>query len=119
MLSPQFLDHARNPRHVGLLAEATHAVRAIDNVCGDEFNLQLIVKDNVIVDAAYRVRGCSGAVALGSALCVALQQRATVACTREELEQAIAALIGDVPAAKKHALRLVTTSAVRCVASPL
>ena len=119
MHSTQFLDHARHPRHVGTVKAASHACDTVDRTCGDEFSLQLRIADGAIAEAAYRVRGCSGAIALGSALCVVLQGRAVDACDRTSLERAIIDLVGAVPPTKRHALRLVTTSVACCLGSPV
>ncbi|MHC5011055.1 MAG: iron-sulfur cluster assembly scaffold protein [Planctomycetota bacterium] len=99
-----FLDHFQNPRGVGVLAEATHRGEAEDSACGDRLWLDLTVHDGVIREARFRVEGCPGAIAVGSALTTLLPGRpaSTDAVGPEEITR----LLGGVPPAKRHALRL-------------
>jgi len=104
--SEAYLRHFREPTGQGSLAGATHTATVTDPVCGDELSLDLVVRDARVVDARFRVRGCSGAIAAGSALVTLLPGRPACpgAVTRHELE----AELGGVAGAKRHALRLAT-----------
>ena len=104
MYTGAFLDHFQNPRGQGSLDGATHVGAAVDPACGDELALDLCVEEETITQARFRVRGCAGAIAVGSALVTLLPGRpARVdAVSREELAQ----VLGAVPATKQHALRL-------------
>jgi len=104
MFSERYLRHFQTPHGQGGLPEATHTGCAVDPVCGDELTLDLQVREGRIVAARFRVRGCSGAIAVGSALVTLLPGRPARAdaVTRE----ALAEELGGVPAAKRHALRL-------------
>ena len=99
-----FEQHFLHPQGQGSLADATHAATATDPACGDELALDLRVADGVIEAARFRVRGCSGAIAAGSALVTLLPGRPARpdALTREALD----AELGGVPASKRHVLRL-------------
>jgi nitrogen fixation protein NifU and related proteins len=60
------LDHYRNPRKRGTLhGDHVHA-EGINPSCGDEFSLDLEVRDGVVVDAAMQGQGCSISQASGS-----------------------------------------------------
>lgn len=104
MFPPAYLDHFENPRHQGRLDDATHRGEGEDPACGDRLWLDLRVVDGVIQAARFRVQGCSGSIAAGSALAELVQGRAAQADAvgREEID----ALLGSVPASKRHALRL-------------
>jgi nitrogen fixation NifU-like protein len=104
MYSAAFLQHFEHPRGQGRLADATHSACVDDAACGDELELDLRVEDGRIDDARFRVRGCPGAIAVGSALATLLPGRpaAPDAVSRAELDEAL----GSVPATKRHALRL-------------
>jgi len=104
MYAPSFQDHFLHPRGQGDLAEATHRAEATDEACGDWMALALRVESGRVVEARYRVRGCPGAVAVGSALMALLPGRAALpgAVTDAELEGAL----GEIPRMKRHALRL-------------
>ena len=63
------LDHSRNPRHFGKLAEATHTAEGINPLCGDKLRLYLhLDQDGMIVDASFEGSGCAISVASASLL---------------------------------------------------
>lgn len=99
-----FLDHFQHPRRQGALEDATHRGQADDDACGDRIWIDLEIADGRVVDARYRVQGCVGAIAVGSALLSLLPGREATAdaVAREEIE----ALLGEIPRAKRHALGL-------------
>ena len=104
--SAAFLDHLERPRNQGSLASATHRGEATDATCGDRLALDCVVEGGVVREARFRVEGCPGAIAVGSALASLLPGRSASASavTPADLEAAL----GGVPAAKRHALRLAT-----------
>lgn len=104
MHSDAYLRHFRDPKGQGSLPAATHSATVTDPACGDELALDLEVAAGRIVSARFRVRGCSGAIAVGSALATLLPGRpvAADAVTREDLEREL----GGVARAKRHVLRL-------------
>ena len=115
--SAAFLDHLTHPRRAGRLASPTHRAEVEDGVCGDRLTLELVVADGVVADAGFRVQGCPGAIAVGSALAAALVGRPARpgAVSSAELE---AALCG-VPPAKRHALRLATDALAAALRTPV
>jgi nitrogen fixation NifU-like protein len=114
--SERFLDHLTRPRAQGALPSATHSGTAEDDACGDRLSLDLLVRDGVVVDARFRVLGCPGAIAVGSALASLLPGRPA----RGDAVPAAAleAECGGVPAAKRHALRLAAEALRVALASP-
>ena len=63
------LDHARNPRHFGKLANATHVAEGINPLCGDKLKLYLEIDEEArISDAAFEGSGCAISVASASLL---------------------------------------------------
>ena len=117
--SPAFLDHLTRPRNQGALVGPTHRGDAEDGVCGDRLALDLLVVDGTVADARFRVAGCPGAIAVGSALASLLPGRPARgdAVPAVELERAL----GGVPGTKRHALRLATdalAAAVRGLVTP-
>jgi nitrogen fixation protein NifU and related proteins len=102
--SPAFLDHLVHPRNQGALSDATHRGEAQDGVCGDRLSLDLRVEAGLVSSARFRVQGCPGAIAVGSALASLAPGRAarTDSVSAADLEAAL----GGVPPAKRHALRL-------------
>lgn len=99
-----FEDHFLHPRGQGDLPDATHRGEATDPACGDWLALSLRVEAGVVGAARFRVRGCSGAIAVGSALVTLLPGRPALAdaVTPADLDS----LLTGLPALKRHALRL-------------
>jgi nitrogen fixation NifU-like protein len=53
------LDHYRNPRRAGKLADPDAHADGTNPLCGDEVSVDLAVRDGRVVDAAVTGRGCS------------------------------------------------------------
>lgn len=68
MYSEVFLDHFRNPRNVGELQPPAITVEISNPVCGDILRLSAMFQDGRVIDVRYKVRGCTAAIASGSAL---------------------------------------------------
>jgi nitrogen fixation NifU-like protein len=60
------LDHYRNPRRRGSLSGDHVHAEGINPSCGDEFSLDIEVRNGIIVDAAMQGQGCSISQASGS-----------------------------------------------------
>ncbi|HMD50139.1 MAG TPA: iron-sulfur cluster assembly scaffold protein [Bryobacteraceae bacterium] len=68
MYSETFLDHFKNPRNVGELAPPAVTVEIENPVCGDILRLAARFEDGRVSEVRYKVRGCTAAIASGSAL---------------------------------------------------
>jgi nitrogen fixation protein NifU and related proteins len=62
------LDHYHNPRHFGLLTNATHQAEALNPTCGDKLTLSLIVENGVIKNIGFEGVGCAISLASASIL---------------------------------------------------
>ena len=102
--SDRFLDHVAHPRGRGDLPAATHRGEALDDACGDRLAFELRVEGGVVAAARFRVEGCPGAIAVGSAVASLLPGRPAVATALSSAD--VEAALGGVPPAKRHALRL-------------
>lgn len=61
------LDHARNPRHFGKLADATHSADGVNPLCGDKLSLYLHVGPRDTIDGiAFEGSGCAISMASAS-----------------------------------------------------
>ncbi|MDD2701335.1 MAG: SUF system NifU family Fe-S cluster assembly protein [Sideroxydans sp.] len=60
------LDHYRQPRNAGRLADANHVAEGYNPLCGDRIKLFLKVDDGVIRDARFEGNGCAIATASAS-----------------------------------------------------
>jgi nitrogen fixation protein NifU and related proteins len=117
-LSPLLLDHFQNPRNVGSLDSVSAVTIEVTNpACGDILRLSALIQDGRISEVRYRTRGCTAAIASGSALTeLILGQRS------EELSQINAAAVedavGGLEPASKHAASL-CVDAVRALVQKL
>ena len=102
MYSERLLDHFQNPRNVGELPPPAITVEVSNPACGDILRLSAHFDGERIVEATYKVRGCTASIAAGSALTEWLTGK-----TRDELSLFAAGLIdeavGGLPAASQHA----------------
>jgi nitrogen fixation NifU-like protein len=60
------LDHNRNPRNFGELADATRVVSGVNPLCGDKMTLYVKLADGTIQDIRFRGTGCAISVASSS-----------------------------------------------------
>ena len=104
-MDPRYLDHFRAPRGVGDLARPTARVEVENPVCGDQLTLALRVEGERVVELAWRVRGCSGAIAAASALHERVRGR-TLAEAHGLGPAALEELLGPLPPLKRHGLEL-------------
>jgi len=105
MYSPAVLDHFKNPRNVGELANATAVVEVSNPACGDILQLSVRVEGDRIVAAEFRARGCVTAVACGSTLTETLIGR-SVAEARGISPMTISQALGGLPPATFHGSQL-------------
>ena len=76
------LDHYRNPRHRGKLTDAQCHAEGLNPSCGDEFSVDVLIQDDVIVDVATQGQGCSISQASGS-----MMADAVIGLTLDEVKE--------------------------------
>jgi nitrogen fixation NifU-like protein len=104
-MSPQLIDHFRNPRNVGDLAPPAITVEVSNPVCGDILRLSVLIEDGRVKAVRYKVRGCTASIAAGSALTELMEGRdlaALGAISRGGVEEAVGGLSNE----SKHAALL-------------
>ena len=52
-------EHNLHPSHKFDIARPTKTLRGVNPSCGDDINLQLEIKDGIIVDGSYNGSGCA------------------------------------------------------------
>jgi nitrogen fixation NifU-like protein len=62
----KFLDHARNPRNVGLLEDANVVIQAGDSECDDKQIFFIRIEDDMVQDIRFIIEGCETTVATAS-----------------------------------------------------
>jgi nitrogen fixation protein NifU and related proteins len=102
MYSEQALDHFHHPRNVGEL-DAPAAVTEVSNpICGDVMKLWVLVRDGRVCKTRFKVQGCVPAVACGSWLTEAIQDKPISELSLITAEQVETGL-GGLPPASRHA----------------
>jgi len=105
MYSTAVLDHFKNPRNAGEVAEATTAVEVTNPVCGDILRLSARVADGRVTEARFKAQGCVTAIACSSWLAEWMQGR-TLEELRQLNAQQISEALGGLPPATVHGSQL-------------
>ena len=69
------LEHSRNPRNAGRLAEPSGTARGYNPLCGDMITLDVLVEDGIIRDVSFDAKGCAISVASASIMSDMLKGR--------------------------------------------
>jgi nitrogen fixation NifU-like protein len=67
-MSPELIEHFRNPRNVGELPAPAITVEVSNPICGDILRLSALIENGCVVQTGFKVRGCTASIAAGSAL---------------------------------------------------
>lgn len=105
MYSAAVLDHFKNPRNAGDLADATAIAEATNPVCGDVLRLAVRAESGRIMEARFKAQGCVTAVACASALTELLAGKTPGECRRISAAQ-ISEILGGLPQATFHGAQL-------------
>jgi len=110
MYPERLLDHFRNPRNVGELPPPAVTVDVSNPACGDIMRLSARWEAGRVMEARYKVRGCTASIAAGSALTewMSGKTRAEVAGLQPA---AIEEAVGGLRAESKHAAVLCVDAA--------
>ena len=88
MYSEKVMDHFRNPRNVGEIADADGIGTVGNPVCGDMMSIYIKVKNNHLTDIKFKTFGCGAAVATSSII--------TELAKGKSLDEALKITRGDV-----------------------
>ena len=105
MFSELLLDHFKNPRNAGKLANATAEVQATNPVCGDILELAIRVENGGIAEARFLCRGCTTSIACASFLTETLTGKA-LASARLITPEGISESLGGLPPTTFHGAQL-------------
>jgi nitrogen fixation NifU-like protein len=105
VFSELLLDHFRNPRNAGRLANATAEVQATNPACGDILELAIRIEDGGIAEARFLCRGCTTSIACASFLTERLTGN-TLAAARLITPETISEALGGLPPATFHGAQL-------------
>ena len=68
MYKENIIDHYKNPHNKHVLLSATHSVRELNPLCGDEITLYLEIKEGLMSDISFIGSGCAISQAASSML---------------------------------------------------
>jgi nitrogen fixation NifU-like protein len=69
LYSAQILQHARNPKHFWVLADATLVQHGVNQLCGDELDVYLRLDNDLIRALSFTGQGCALCLATASIIC--------------------------------------------------
>ena len=99
--SPFVLDHIKNPRNVGELADHNGRARVRSSADGDMLQLHLKIDQSVVREARFKVFGCGAAIATGSLVTEMLIGK-TLDEARNITNEQISQMMGGLPPEKIH-----------------
>ncbi len=105
MFSDLILDHFRNPRNAGKMANASAEVQVTNPACGDILELAVRVEASVIREARFLCRGCTTSIACASFLTERLTG-SSLAAARSITSDTISENLGGLPPATFHGAQL-------------
>lgn len=101
-MSPELIEHFRNPRNVGELNPPAITVEVSNPICGDILRLSALIESGRVAKAGFKVRGCTASIAAGSALTELISGRGRdelQSLRASDVEQAVGGLSNE----SKHA----------------
>jgi nitrogen fixation NifU-like protein len=99
--SEKVMDHFRNPRNVGEIADANGVGEVGNPQCGDIMKIYLKVEDNIIKDVKFKTFGCGSAIA-SSSMATELIKGKSVDDAWELTNKAVAEALDGLPPVKMH-----------------
>src|SRR5271156_331185 len=105
MFNETILEHFRNPRNAGEIADATAVVEVVNPVCGDVLRLSVRFDAGRVAEARFKTQGCVAAIAASSVLTDMLAGKSANEF-RSITPQNISEALGTLPPATFHAAQL-------------
>jgi nitrogen fixation protein NifU and related proteins len=97
----KFLDHARNPRNVGLLEDANVVIQAGDSECDDKQIFFIRIEDDMVQDIRFLIEGCETTVATAS-IVTEMVMGQSLDTVLSLSDRSIAAALDGLPEEKLH-----------------
>ena len=105
MFSEAVLEHFRNPRNAGELADATATVEVNNPICGDILKLAVRIVGGRIGEVRFLCRGCTTSIACASLLTEQLGDR-DLREARDITAESLSESLGGLPPATFHGAQL-------------
>ena len=101
MYTEKVMDHFRNPRNVGEIADANGVGEVGNPQCGDIMKIYLKVEDNIIKDVKFKTFGCGSAIA-SSSIATELVMGKSLEEAWKLTNKAVAEALDGLPPVKMH-----------------
>jgi len=101
MYNEKVLDHFKNPRNQGVIADADAVGQEGNPVCGDIMKIYLKIENDIIKDIKFETLGCAAAISVSSALTEMAKGKTldeALALTKDDVVNDL----GGLPAVKIH-----------------
>jgi nitrogen fixation NifU-like protein len=105
MYSETVLDHFKNPRNVGEIADADGVGRVGNPVCGDMMEVYIRVKEDRIEEVKFKTFGCGAAIAVSS-MVTEMAKHKTLGEAMKITNRSVAEALGGLPKNKLHCSNL-------------
>jgi nitrogen fixation NifU-like protein len=115
LYSKKVMEHFKNPHHMGEIKNPSGVGRVGNPVCGDLMELQILVKDNIIVDAKFQTFGCTAAIATSSIL-TDLVIGKTIEEALKVTNNAVVEALDGLPPIKRHCSVLAEEALIKAIA---
>jgi nitrogen fixation protein NifU and related proteins len=103
------LDHAQNPRNVGLIDGCDGRGECGDPNCGDVVVMTICVRNGRLADVRFLVRGCGAAIATCS-MATELAMGRTLEEAAQLSDEDVARALGGLPEPKMHCSNMAATA---------
>ncbi|MFH1668550.1 MAG: iron-sulfur cluster assembly scaffold protein [Candidatus Woesearchaeota archaeon] len=101
MYNEKVMEHFKNPRNAGELADANGCGKVGNPSCGDVMLVQIKVEDGRITDAKFKTFGCCAAISASDAVCELVKGK-TLEEAAKLTKDDIVKFLGDLPCVKIH-----------------
>ena len=98
--SETVIDHAMNPRNVGVMQDADGFAR-VTGSCGDTMEIWLKVNNNTITDINFMTDGCGTSIASGS-MVTEMAKGKSISEAQTTTQQKVLDALGGLPDESKH-----------------
>lgn len=114
MYSEKVMDHFKNPRNVGEIADADGVGTVGNPVCGDMMSIYIKVRDNKIDDIKFKTFGCGAAIATSS-MVTELAKGKTLDDAEKISRQDVANSLDGLPPKKMHCSNLASDALKKAI----
>jgi len=101
LYSDKVMDHFQHPHNMGEIENPSGVGRVGNPTCGDLMELQIKIKDDIIIDAKFQTFGCGAAIATSSMMTDLIIGK-TLAQAQKISNLTVTEALGGLPPVKRH-----------------